>query len=140
MQQTRRSNPTGAERISSILPRVLADLEVDPAVERILAEAALDGRLRWQQVEAALMPGLDLEAAAARCADVYRQLGGEDPNVDRAFYRDRIDRYVPDEEDVSGWPADVRRRWAEEALERAPERPVSMASRAIPADVLGRDS
>ncbi|HUY60973.1 MAG TPA: hypothetical protein VMW49_03765 [Candidatus Dormibacteraeota bacterium] len=117
----------------------MSRLEVDADVEVVLAQAALAGRLTWGQVAETLMPGPDVEAAAARSLDAYRALGGTDPNVDRAFYRGRIADYQQPDDDTSGWPAEVRRRWAVEALERLPERPVSMASRAITADVLGMD-
>jgi len=115
----------------------MSRLEVDADVEVVLAQAALAGRLTWGQVEATLWPGPDLEAQAARSFDAYRALGGVDPEVGHAYFRGRHLDYQQAEpdDDTSGWPADVRRRWATEALERSPERSPD-GSAAIPEDAL----
>jgi len=114
----------------------MSRLEVDPDVEVVLARAALAGRLTWSQVAEILMPGPDLEPQPAASFDAYRALGGRDPEVGLSYFRGRLDGYQPPDDDTSGFPADVRRRWAEEALQRLPDRPGSPASGVIPLALL----
>jgi len=116
------------ERISTVLPRVLADLECDPDVERILSEAAMARRITWGQVAEALMPERDLEPAA-RCLDAYLRLGGD--QVDLDYFRGRVRSYIEPEEDSAN--PERRRQEAEAALQRQPRRAAVNGSRMVTA-------